>query len=161
MKKHEPTVEGIAFGVMSGVMTILGVLIGLSATGVKEIAGFGILIVGVADAFSDAAGMYVSEESEGVHKQKGLIKSAVGTFTGKLTMLAVLLIPVLLLDLWTGVITSFTIGFVIVAGLGIYIGRDKSLKEKSVLAVKYALIAAGVAVISYFVGSLAQNLFMF
>ena len=81
MKKHEPGIEGMAFGIMSGVITILGVLIGLSVTGAKSLTELGIIIVGVADAFSDTAGMYVSEESEGVHKVKGLFKSALGTLS--------------------------------------------------------------------------------
>jgi len=49
---------------------------------------------------------------------------------------------------------------VIVAGLGIYIGRKKSVSEKIKMAVKYVVIAVAIAVISYFVGTLAQNYFM-
>lgn len=152
-------IEGAAFGIMSGVITILGVLIGLSVTGVKSIASMGIVIVGVADAFSDAAGMYVSEESEGMHKFWELFRSAAFTFAGKISMLVVLLVPVLLLNLWTGVLVSAAVGITIVAGLGLFIGRKKHLPGKIKMAVKYALIAMAIAIISYYIGGFAQNFF--
>ena len=84
MVKHEPTTEGLAFGIMSGVITVLGVLIGLSVTGMNSIAGLGIIVVGIADAFSDAAGIYVSEESEGVHNTMDMLKSAGFAFMAKI-----------------------------------------------------------------------------
>ncbi len=55
--------EGIAFGLMDGIITILGVLMGLIIVGDKEVLIIGTLAAGIADSFANAAGLHVSQES--------------------------------------------------------------------------------------------------
>ena len=62
---------GICFGLTSGVITILGLMVGLhSFVGSKLVITGGILTVAVADAFSDSLGIHIAEESEGIHNEK-------------------------------------------------------------------------------------------
>jgi len=56
---------GLSFGLTSAVITTLGLMVGLhSGTHSKVVVLGGILTIAIADAFSDALGIHVSEESE-------------------------------------------------------------------------------------------------
>ena len=62
---------GFSFGLTSAVITTLGLIVGLNAgTHSKLVVLGGIITIAIADAFSDALGIHVSEESEGKHSQK-------------------------------------------------------------------------------------------
>ncbi|MBH0196170.1 MAG: hypothetical protein HP494_11385, partial [Nitrospira sp.] len=55
---------GLSFGLTSGVITTLGLMVGLhSGTHSRAIVIGGILTIAIADAMSDALGIHVSEES--------------------------------------------------------------------------------------------------
>ena len=160
MKKHKfDGLEGISFGVTSGVITVLGVLIGLAATGNKMFTEIGIIIVGIADALSDAAGMYVSEESEYIHTKKQIHKSAVFTFLGKILTLCILLIPLVIFDLFVAVALSLFFGILIIGSLGYFVAKGSNKLSAKSTIIKYITIAVIIAVISYFVGYIA-NIFI-
>ena len=56
---------GICFGLTSAVITTLGLMVGLhSGTHSRLVVLGGILTIAIADAFSDALGIHMSEESE-------------------------------------------------------------------------------------------------
>jgi len=75
---------GISFGLASGVITTLGVMIGLYfGTFSKGIVLAGILTVAISDAFSDAMGIHFAEETEGVHTTKEIWVSTIATFFSK------------------------------------------------------------------------------
>ena len=62
---------GISFGLTSAIITTLGLMVGLhSGSGSKIVVLAGILTIAIADAFSDALGIHVSEESENTHTVK-------------------------------------------------------------------------------------------
>lgn len=62
---------GLGFGLTSGVITTLGLMVGLhSGTNSKTAVIGGILVIAVADAFSDALGIHLSEESSKKTQQK-------------------------------------------------------------------------------------------
>ncbi|MBW1641510.1 MAG: VIT1/CCC1 transporter family protein, partial [Deltaproteobacteria bacterium] len=57
--------KGISFGLTSGTITTLGLMVGLhSGTHSRMVVIGGILTIAVADAFSDALGIHISAESE-------------------------------------------------------------------------------------------------
>ena len=61
--------KGMGFGITSGIITTLGLMVGLySSTNSKFVVLGGILTIAIADAFSDALGIHISEES--VYKGK-------------------------------------------------------------------------------------------
>ena len=63
MKKSLKT--GISFGLTSGTITTLGLMIGLnSGTNSRGIVIGGILTIAIADSFSDALGIHISEEAD-------------------------------------------------------------------------------------------------
>ena len=62
---------GLAFGLTSGTITTIGLMVGLhSGTHSSLIVVGGILTIAVADAFSDALGIHIAEEAENVHTDK-------------------------------------------------------------------------------------------
>jgi len=70
MMKHQLK-TGLSFGLTSAIITTLGLMIGLiSGTESKMVAIGGILTIAIADAFSDALGIHLSEESEGKHAKR-------------------------------------------------------------------------------------------
>ena len=67
INKHSLEV-GLSFGITSGIITTLGLMVGLhSGTHSKVTVIGGILTIAIADSFSDALGIHISEESEGIH----------------------------------------------------------------------------------------------
>ena len=59
------------FGLASGVITTLGLMIGLySSTFSRGVVLGGVLTIAIADSCADAVGIHFSEESEGVHTHK-------------------------------------------------------------------------------------------
>lgn len=63
--------KGVSFGITSGIITTLGLIIGLEAgTHSKLIIISGILTIAFADAFSDSLGVHILEESGKYGKKK-------------------------------------------------------------------------------------------
>ena len=59
---------GFTFGLTSGIITTLGLMVGLhSGTHSPRAVIGGILTIAIADAFSDALGIHLSEESRNIH----------------------------------------------------------------------------------------------
>ncbi len=68
MNVSESFREGATFGLTSGVLTTLGLIVGLHAgTHSTAVIVGGIITISIADALSDALGIHVHEESENVH----------------------------------------------------------------------------------------------
>ena len=76
--------KGFSFGLTSGIITTLGLIVGLhSGTHSNIVIIGGILVIAIADAMSDALGVHVSEESENKHSTKEIWESTVSTFLSK------------------------------------------------------------------------------
>lgn len=81
MRPSHQLVTGLSFGVTSGVITTLGLMVGLLAgTHLKLAVIGGILTIAVADALSDVLGIHISEEAEGVHSAREVWTSTVHFF---------------------------------------------------------------------------------
>ena len=62
--------KGLGFGLTSGIITTLGIIVGLDAsTNSKIVVIGGILFIAVTDSLSDALGMHISEEAHKKEKQ--------------------------------------------------------------------------------------------
>ena len=117
---------GISFGLTSGIITTLGLMVGLnSGTGSKMIVIGGILIIAIADAFSDALGIHVSEESENKHTYKEIWESTVYTFLSKFIFSLTFLIPILIFSLPLAIIISIIWGLLLLSVFSFYIARSQ------------------------------------
>lgn len=101
---------GIAFGLTSGIITTLGLLVGLAAgTSSRTAVLGGIFTIAVADAMSDALGIHISRESEG-HDTRDVWVATFATFGAKLVTALSFAVPVLLLGLGAAVVASILWG---------------------------------------------------
>jgi len=149
--KHSLKV-GFSFGITSGIITTLGLMVGLhSGTHSRLAVVGGILIIAIADAFSDALGIHISEESENQHTPKQIWVSTISTFISKFFFSVTFVIPVLLLKLSTAVIVSIIWGFLMLAMLSYRISKEQKVNSWKVIG-EHLLIASIVIIATHYLG---------
>jgi VIT1/CCC1 family predicted Fe2+/Mn2+ transporter len=119
---------GLSFGLTSGIITTLGLMVGLHAgTQSKLVVIGGILTIAIADAFSDALGIHVSEESENIHSGKEIWVTTCFTFLSKFIFAFTFVIPVLLFELQTAIYVSIIWGLLILSIFSFSMGRRQKV----------------------------------
>jgi len=143
---------GVSFGLTSGVITTLGLMVGLNSGTHSRLAVLGgILTIAVADAFSDALGMHVAEESENTHTHWEIWQSTIATFVSKFVFALTFAVPVLLLELSTAIVVSVVYGLSILGLLSLYLAREQGDNPAKVVA-EHLGIALLVIVATHSVG---------
>jgi VIT1/CCC1 family predicted Fe2+/Mn2+ transporter len=143
---------GLSFGLTSAIITTLGLMVGLhSGTKSKLIVIGGILIIAIADAFSDALGIHMSEESENKHSTKEIWESTIATFLAKFIFSSTFIIPLLLLPLNTALVVSVFYGLVLLSLLSLFMAREQGEKPWKVIA-EHLVIAVIVIILTHYVG---------
>lgn len=149
---------GIGFGLTSGVITTVGLMVGLHAGTHSRIAVVGgILTVGVADALSDALGIHLAEESRGGAMTRHVWEATFSTFLAKCITAGTFAIPVLLLELRTSILVSIFWGLLILTALTSVLARQQGLAPWKAVR-EHVLVAVCVVAISYYVGLWAKRL---
>jgi len=121
---------GISFGLTSAVITTLGLMVGLhSGTGSRLVVIGGILTIAIADAFSDALGIHISEESENAHTIRQIWGATIATFMAKLIFALTFVVPVLLLSLFTAIVVSLVWGLSILAVLSYFMAKARGWSD--------------------------------
>jgi VIT1/CCC1 family predicted Fe2+/Mn2+ transporter len=143
---------GFSFGLTSGIITTLGLMVGLhSGTHSKLVVIGGVLTIAIADAFSDALGIHISEESENRHSTKEIWESTVWTFVSKFLFASTFAIPILLFELSTAIIVSIVWGLSLLAAFSLYLAKTQQQKPWGVIA-EHLVIALVVIVTTHYVG---------
>lgn len=134
MSQHSLKV-GLSFGLTSGIITTLGLMVGLSSgTNSKLVVIGGILTIAIADAFSDALGIHVAEESEDKHTPKEIWVATLSTFFSKFFFALTFVIPIILCSLQVAVIVSTVWGLSMLSILSYVMAREqKKPPFKSIL----------------------------
>ena len=152
-------ISSVSFGMTSGVITALGMIVGLNEATSSRLAVFaGIVVMAIADGLADAAGFHLAEESEvenGIprHTSKEIWMTTVYTFLAVCGFILTFSIPVLMFQLNTAIIIDIVWGFVLLIVLNYYIARFK--KENPVrLIIGHVSLAVFVVVVSYIAGNL-------
>lgn len=152
-------ITGISFGVTSGVITTLGMIVGLhSATSSRLAVIAGIVVMAIADGFADAAGLHMVEEAEldkgkVKHVQKEIWLTTLFTFLSVCGFILTFVIPLLIFSLKTAVFITIAWGILLLIILNFYVARIR--KESPIkLVSEHILLAMVVIIISYLVGSL-------
>lgn len=152
MRLRKEGFQGISFGVMDAVVTVLGVMIGLSVQGEKLILVIGVLTAGIADSFANAAGIHVSQETEEIHTKREVFSSTIYCFFATFFTVIILTIPVLIFPLKYSIFTSIAIGLFMLVCLGIFVSRINKKFNPIKLALEYLTIGGTVSIICYFIG---------
>jgi len=149
---------GVSFGMTSAVITTLGLMVGLhSGTHSKAVVLGGILTIAIADAFSDALGIHVSEESEGLHTPMQIWEATLVTFMGKFVFALTFALPVFLLHLSLAILVSLVWGLSILAVLSYAMARAKGERPWKVVG-EHILIAIVVVAVTHWVGDLVGKM---
>ena len=149
--KHSVKI-GFSFGLTSGIITTLGLMVGLSSgTHSKLVVIGGVLTIAIADAFSDALGIHISEESVNKHTTKEIWESTIATFVSKFAFALTFVIPVLLFPLTTAIYVSIVWGFTLLGLFSFYIAKEQGVKPWKVV-IEHLVIALIVIIITHYVG---------
>lgn len=147
---------GINFGIISGVLTVTGIVVGLVSAGAsKEVLAAAVLIIAFADAFSDSLGIYLSADKS--TENKNLWQSLALAFFAKLIIASSFLIPALLANgiiaMWISVVWSA----ILLGAIGYYLGNSSDKNNVIAVIVRYLVILAAVCVIAYYIGNIFKS----
>lgn len=159
MKLNHSIKTGFSFGITSGVITTLGLMVGLnSSTHSKSAVIGGILIIAIADAFSDALGIHMSEESENKHHEKEIWQSTCATFIAKFMVASSFIIPILIFRLDSAVILSVIYGMALLGIFSYYIAKEGK-ENKAKIITEHILIAIIVVMLTNCLGDFVRKMF--
>ncbi len=151
--------KGLSFGLTSGVITTLGMMVGLYSGTHSELAVIGgVLMIAIADAFSDALGIHVSEESANNHTIKEVWESTITTFLTKFFFALTFIIPLLLFSLKNAIWVSIGWGFFVLGFISYWMARNRKEKPLHIIG-EHWLIASIVILITHYVGDFIAGKF--
>ncbi|MDD2353441.1 MAG: hypothetical protein PHE81_01955 [Atribacterota bacterium] len=158
INKHSFEV-GFSFGITSGIITTLGLIVGLSSgTQSKVTVIGGILTIAIADSFSDALGIHISEESEGKHTDREIWQSTIFTFLAKFIFASLFVLPILYFDLPAAVIVSVIIGLSLLSILSYLLSRKQNSKAWNVV-LEHLAVAIVVILLTHYAGIWIASIF--
>lgn len=150
--------KGFSFGLTSGIITTLGLMVGLhSGTKSALIVIGGILVIAIADALSDSLGIHISEEAEIKHTKKEVWESTISTFLSKFVFGITCIIPILFLELFTAIIVCIVWGLSLLSIFSYYIAKQQNSKPYKVI-LEHLIIAIIVIIITNYIGSFVATL---
>lgn len=150
---------GLSFGLTSGVITTLGLIVGLNAgTASKFVVIGGILTIAIADSASDALGIHISQESERSRSTKEIWISTIATFVTKFIFALTFVIPVLILDLNMAVLASIVWGILLLSLFSYYIAMQKGKSPWGAI-IEHLTIMLLVIIATNFVGGWISSMF--
>lgn len=148
---------GFSFGITSGIITTLGLMVGLSSGTHSKLAVIGgILTIAIADSMSDAMGIHISEEAENKHSSKEIWESTLSTFFCKFIIALSFILPVVFLELDVSIIISIIWGFSLLSIFSYTIAKSNKKKVLHVV-LEHIVIGALVVVLSHYVGYLIST----
>lgn len=151
---------GLSFGLTSGIITTLGLMVGLhSGTHSKVAVLGGILTIAIADAFSDALGIHISQESENEHLGKYVWEATVTTFLAKLIFALTFILPVLFFNLLPAIIISVFWGLSLLS-LFSYLMAKKQKTDPRRVVLEHLVIAFVVIILTHLVGDWIAAVFV-
>lgn len=149
---HPALRTGFGFGLTSGIITTLGLIVGLYAgTGSRLAVIGGVVTIAVADGLSDALGIHISEESHPSHSNRHVWTATAATFVAKFAMAVSFLLPLLLLQMPVAIWASVAWGILVLGVLSWFMARVR--RESPVAAIaEHLLIAVVVVAVTHLVG---------
>lgn len=143
---------GVFFGATSGVITTLGLIVGLYS-GTRSLVAVlgGIFVIAVADAMSDALGIHLAQEADPESTHDHVWVATLTTFFTKLIVAASFALPLLWFTLPVAVIVCIVWGLIVIAALSAYLASLQQQRSLPVIA-EHVLIAVAVIAISHFIG---------
>lgn len=150
---------GFNFGSTSGIITTLGLMVGLNAsTHSKTAVISGILTIAITDALSDAFGMHISEESEGRHSVHAVWQSTFSTLFSKFIFGIVFLVPFLFFDLKWAVPINIILSLLTLIVINLVLAAQKKTNPWPILA-EHIGLAVFIVILTNFFGGWISSMF--
>jgi VIT1/CCC1 family predicted Fe2+/Mn2+ transporter len=150
---------GFSFGLTSGVITTLGLMVGLhSGTHSRPIVIGGILTIAIADAMSDALGIHLAEEFKNSGPTMQIWEATIATFLAKFAIAMTFVIPVWVWPLDQAIIASTIWGLLLLAALSFFVARAQRVAPWKVIG-EHMLIGLSVIAITHYLGDWVRNRF--
>jgi VIT1/CCC1 family predicted Fe2+/Mn2+ transporter len=144
--------KGLGFGLNSGVITTLGMMVGLNASTRSKLAVIGgIIAIAIADAFSDAVGIHISEESDNGHTEREIWESTLSTLASKFIIALSFVVPVLAFGLSLAIAVSVVWGLALVSIFSYYLATQQGVRSYKVV-LEHVGIVILVIIITHYVG---------
>jgi len=157
--KNKGARTGVFFGATSGVITTIGLIVGLHAGTQSLVAVLGgILVVAVADAMSDAMGIHVAQEADPESTNDHIWAATIWTFVTKLVVALSFALPLLWLPLQTAVMVCVSWGLIVITLLSAYLARVQRVNPLHVIT-EHLVITIVVVTVSYFIGIWVRTAF--
>ena len=143
---------GLSFGLTSGVITTMGLMVGLYAgtRSFKAVIG-GVLTIAIADALSDALGMHIHEESENAHTPREIWESTLATFVSKFVFSLIFILPLFLFSLGVAMLINVVWGIGLVALLSYRLAKAQGTKPAKIIT-EHVIIASVVVIVTHLAG---------
>ncbi len=118
----------------------------------------GILVIAIADAFSDALGIHISEESEKKHSPREIWESTISTFFSKFVFALIFIVPILLFELLVAVIVSIVLGLSMLGFLSFIMAKERKVKPWKVV-MEHLIIGLAVIITTHYIGGWISSVF--
>jgi VIT1/CCC1 family predicted Fe2+/Mn2+ transporter len=150
--KSDGARTGLFFGATSGVITTIGLIVGLNS-GTKSMTAVlgGILIIAVADAMSDALGIHLAEEANPDTDHAHVWSATIMTFLTKFIFSISFAVPLLMLPLGPAVTASVIWGLVVIVVLSYFLAKSQDESPLYIIG-EHVGIAVLVLVFSHYIG---------
>lgn len=150
---------GFSFGLTSGIITTLGLMVGLhSGTHSKLAVLGGVLTIAIADSLSDAFGIHLSEETEGVHNLKEIWTATISTFLAKFIFTITFLFPILIFKLSTAILISIIWGLILLSIFSFLMAKKTGNKPIKVV-IEHLIISLTVIILTHYLGDFISSIF--
>lgn len=150
--------KGMGFGLTSGIITTLGMMVGLSYSTHSSIYVIaGIAIIAITDALSDAIAIHVSEEAGNQETEKNIWIETITTFLSKFVVALLFIIPVAVLPLQSATIFSIIAGLVLIAIISGLVAKVEKKKPGKIIA-EHLIIATIVIIATGFIGRYIESI---
>ncbi|UCG78884.1 MAG: hypothetical protein JSV21_03385 [Nitrospirota bacterium] len=151
---------GFSFGLTSGIITTLGLIVGLhSGTNSRTVIIGGILTIAIADSFSDALGIHISEESEGKHSTREIWEATLSTLFFKFLFAMSFVLPIALLPIPSSIIVSIVWGLTLLSTFSYLVAKSGKLNPYRAVT-EHLAVAAAVIFLTHIAGEWINRAFL-
>jgi VIT1/CCC1 family predicted Fe2+/Mn2+ transporter len=117
------------------------------------------LTIAIADAFSDALAIHISEESERKHTTREIWEATISTFLSKFVFALTFLLPLSFFPLSFAILVSVVYGLALIGIFSFYIAKEEGIGRWKVV-IEHLLIALVVVGVTHYVGDWIRKIFV-
>ena len=144
--------SGLSFGLGSGIITTLGLIVGLhSGTHSKPVIIGAILTIAIADSFSDSLGIHIAKESEPGFSPYEVWGASLSALGAKFVFALTFLLPIIFLPLFWAIVVSIGWGFFLLGLFSFYLAKQQKRNPWPIIG-EHLMIASLVLIITHFIG---------